>query len=199
MSTTVTSTPSSPHVPLTDYSTIPTQGQIAAEFGGDSAAQLAAMVFLFARERSRQSSERRDQVETQIGAHQHEQVQKLRDSADATYAGEVWKSAGAIAQSDLQIAAGGTEGDTQALLNASGNANNGAAGFVGASHTREAANLEADATHAHNRAGSYERSLESLNSDADDAKSMKDAVYDFLQNVQKSKAEGDKTLVSIRA
>lgn len=197
MSITISSTPATNVVP-TDLASIPTQDQIAAEFGGDAAAQLAAMVFLFSRDRSRQSAERRDQIETQISVHQEAQVQKLHESADATYKAAVWNSAGAILQSSIQFAATGTKDSTNALLEASGNLTQSSFGLLGATHSREAANLQTDATHAGHKAGSYERSLESINTDADDAKSMKDAVYDFLQSVQESKAEGDKTLVTIR-
>ncbi len=195
---TIISPYSSSQVTPTDYSSGPTQTQIAAEFGGDAAAQLAAMVFLFSRERSRQSAEQRDQIENQIRQFENDQVHKLHESADSAYDAAVWQAGGQLLNGGLKLAGSAVGDGWGNAISSSGDVTQGASNYLAADDKLEADNLTADAEHAGNKADSYERSLESVNTDADDAKTMKDAVYDFLQTIQESKAEGDKALVNIR-
>lgn len=194
----ISSTTNSTQVTPTEYSGIPTQAQIAHEFGGDASAELAAMVFLFSRERSRHSAEQRDQIERHIQQFESSQVEKMHQSADATYDAALKQSAGQLINGTLSFAGSAAGDDWGPALQASGDATQGAFNLWAANDKLEADNLSADAEHAGNKAGSYERSLETVNSDADDAKSMKDAVYDFLQSIVDSKAEANKALVGIR-
>jgi hypothetical protein len=185
-----------------EYTAIPTEAQIAADFGGDASAQLAAMVFLYSRERTRQSAEQRDQLESQICAFEDKQIQKLHQAAEASYDASIWQAGGQLVGAAANVVGSGlsaTGNACGAVVSAVGDMTDGACQFIAADDRRAASNLSADAEHAGNRASSFERGLESVESSADDAKAMKDAVYDFLQAVQDSKAERDKALVSIRA
>jgi hypothetical protein len=191
------STSTSSQIHIDPSSTIPNQAQIAADFGGDSAAQLAAMVFLFARERSRDSAEQRDQIEGQIRASQSQQLQKLHQGAEAAYDAAVWQAGAQLVGGVCGLAQSSGEAWGDAL-GAAGGVLAGAGNIIAAGDKLAADNYAADAKHAENQAASFERSLESVNSNADDAKTLKNSVYDFLEDIQDTKAESDKALVSIR-
>jgi hypothetical protein len=199
----IVSTPS-PYALPEGYSTVPTQAQIAAEFGGDSAAQLAAMVFLFSRERSRDSAERRDQIEGQIQQYENTQVHQMHKNADSMYAANTWRALGQAANGVLGLVGANLSAEKESAgagsaFAAAGGLLQGAAGIPAAGYQHSADKQAAKAERAGNQAASHERSLESVTSDAEDAKSMKQAVLDFLQAIQETRAESDKALVSVRA
>lgn len=191
MSNTSISSYSSNQAAVAEYSSLTNPVQIAADLGGDAAAQLAAMVFVFSRERSRQSAEQRDQIETQIANYQADQVEKLHQQADQAFEATVWNAAGQFVSTAGQ-AVGGSDG---AVIGAGVQT-----GFslIAADVKLDADTSAADATHAGNVAASHERRLQSVNSNSEDAKSLKEAAFDFLKAVEESKAEGDKALVSVR-
>lgn len=178
-------------------SLIPERGQIEQQFGGDAAAQLAAMLFLFARERSRDASEQRDVVEQRIAAQEARQVDQMREAAhDLRRSGAV-EGAAKIASGAATLLSVTSEGPTsddpkyyQAL--AAGFEGVGAMGggyFQGSSKLHDAS-----AERASNAANAGVRELEEVNQDADEARDMRGRVLDFLDAVQEGRADAESSM-----
>lgn len=170
------------------YSLVPSQESVAMDFGGDAAAQLAAMVFVFSRERSKDAAQTRDALENTIQAHEADQVQALHDAADSRFWSGVINGSGQILNG-VASAAGEPEVG-QAITGM---------GTIGSSVLSKDADLEsADATAHANQAQSGIRALEDVNDNATEAREMKDRTLKFMEGIQQTKAEANKALVSIR-
>ncbi len=183
-----------------EYSVMPNQAQISAEFGGDTAAELAAMLFMCARERSNGASERRDMMEEHIQAYEARQVDNLHDAADARFSAALVSGYTQIVSGALGVAGASSGSESQAALcKALGQAYTGAGEMAGGAFKRVADNLTADATAEANKAQAGIRSLKEVEEDSSDAQDMKQRTLDFLDSLRESRAEADKALVSIRA
>lgn len=170
------------------YGMLPSQESLAAEFGGDAAAELAAMVFLFSRERSKDAAQDRDALENTIQAHEAKQVEALHDAADSRF----WSG----------VVAGGTQ-ILSGIATAAGSPKVGQAlsgtGTIASSYLSKEADLEsAEATAQASQAQSGIRALEAVNDNAAEAREMKDRTLKFMDTIQATKAEANKALVSIR-
>src|SRR5690606_34488107 len=82
--------------PTHHLSLIPDQDQIAAQFGGDAAAELAAMVFLFARDRKSDAAEQRELMENRIQSAEAKQVREMYRQADDAMWGAIAAGAGKL-------------------------------------------------------------------------------------------------------
>lgn len=175
-----------------NYSISPAQDSIAAEFGGDAAAQLAAMVFLFSRERSRDASENRNTLENAIQARQAEQVELMHDAADSRFAG-------AVISGFTQVVGGLVSSSGKSSDKAMGAAVDGTGKMFAAGFTKLADDQSADALAQGNQAGTGIRALEQVEQNATEAQDTRKRTLEFMSAIQETKAEADKALVSIRA
>lgn len=183
--TTINGATSASHL---QYGMLPTQQSISAEFGGDAAAELAAMVFLFARERSKDAAQSRDAVENTIQDHEAKQVEALREAADSRFWSGVINGGSQI----LSVASSAVESPEI------GQAISGAA-TIASSLLSKGADLESvEATAQASRAQSGIRALEVVNDNAAEAREMKERTLEFMDSIQATKAEANKALVSIR-
>lgn len=176
------------------YDLTPTQDSIAGQFGGDTAAELAAMVFLFSRERTKDAAETRDALENGIQARQADQVHQMHKQADANFAGAIVRGVGQIVDGAVSLNSNATEQDKGAakIFGAASN-------VTGAVFDKVADNAEAEATSQGHKADAGIRALEQVDQDAADARDMRKRTLDFMSSIQDIKAETDKALVSIRA
>jgi hypothetical protein len=182
----------------TTYSIAPTQDSIAAEFGGDAAAELAAMVFLFSRERSKDASENRNALENTVQAHQAAQVRLMHDEADSRFSGAVVQGATQALSGMVSLAAA-SSGGSDGYLQATGKGID-SLGTLGAGYySKIADNEKADAQAQSNQAGTGVRALEQVEQEASEARDMRKHTLDFMDSIQETKAEADKALVSLRA
>lgn len=173
------------------YDLMPSQESISSQFGGDAAAELAAMVFLFSRERSKDASENRDALESGIQARQAEQVQHMHQAADARFASAVIQGTSQMVGGIVSMSGGDGGTQTGQVITGSGNILAGGA-------TRSADAADAAAQAQADQAGAGIRALEEVEQNATDAQDMKKRTLDFIGTIQETKAEADKALVSIR-
>lgn len=188
----VTNINASTSSPAPNYDLLPTRDSLAADFGGDAAAELAAMLFMFSRERSKDAAENRDALESAVQARQAQQVDLMHEQAEARFTG-------AVIQGVTQVAAGlvslsGGSGDAQATSQyITGCGTIGAGNF-----NKQADNLGADALAQGHQADTGIRALEQVEQNATEAHDMRKRTFDVMSAIQESKAEADKALVSIR-
>jgi hypothetical protein len=183
---------STPHIEA-NYGLCASRESIAAEFGGDAAAELAAMVFVFSRERSKDAAENRNALENAVQAHQARQVELMHDAADAKFNGALIKGATQAIGGLVSL------GGDSAYIKATGE---GVAslGTLGSGYfEKQATNREANAQAKGNRAETGIRALEQVEQNVSEAQDMKKRTLDFMSAIQETKAEADKALVSIRA
>ncbi len=179
-------------------SLIPDQEQISAQFGGDTAAELAAMVFLFARERRQDAAEQRELTEQRIETAEAEQVDELHEQATYAMWGAFFNGAAQIASGAGQIGSGcklavGDEA-TAAMRQGGGEAFGGVLQLGGAISQGEAGHHEASAQEASHAADAAKRDMDEVNENRDEAQELGNRVLDFLDEIQKLKAEGQQAV-----
>ncbi len=188
-------------------SLIPDQRQIATQFGGDAAAELAAVVFLFARERSRDASEQRDLVENRIQSAEADQVKEMRKQADDEFWSGVLSGAGKVAGGAMQVTGGmealGPTGEvtSEATANATtnfwsgmGQATAGGAEMGAAFLDDYASEHGIEAQKAGNESEAGKRDMDQVNDNSDEARDMSGRVLDFLDQIQEQKADAEKSM-----
>lgn len=190
---------SNPNIDLNHYSLGPSQDAIAANFGGDAAAELAAMVFLFSRERSKDASENRNSLEQTIQAHQEIQVSKLHEAADQDFAAALVQGVTQIVSGAASILASEvTNPKAQGYIKGGSAVDTGAGQILAGHFTREADHTKADAQEHGLDAQNGIRALEQVEQNATEAYDMKKRTLDFMSSIQDTKAEANKALVAIR-
>lgn len=185
--------------------------ELIADLGGDSAAQLAALLFLASKERSSQAREQRTAAEARIEEANHRQVSELHKAADDEFYNAVINGGAQITAGAIGIAGAASSGD--GAKPASGAANDGAAKYAagaadgvkgagqiaGAPFKYDAANHTANATESENLAEAQERGLDQVADDLDEAREQRKFVLDFLQATAQSKAQADQAPWQVRA
>lgn len=188
--TSINNTTPSNYVP---YDLTPTQDSIAGQFGGDTAAELAAMVFLFSRERSKDAADTRDALENGIQARQAEQVHQMHKQADANFTSAIVKGIGQVVDGVVSLDSNATGEDKGAAKIFGATCN-----VTGAVFDKVASEAEAEATAQGHKADAGIRALEQVDQDSADAREMRNRTLDFMSSIQDIQAETDKALVSIR-
>jgi hypothetical protein len=172
---------------------------IAAELGGDPEAYLAAIVIKFADERGRSARQQRDQIEQHIGKVQAEQIDRLRQQADALRDGAVFGAmltglggaasmAGGVAKLD-----GLAPGKVDVILGAGSVSEAGGTAVKGC-YDRVATLRGADATGASNRADAAVRQLDLVKDDMDGARELEKDALDFFDQARETRAQTEQSV-----
>lgn len=181
-----------------DVSVIQSVDQLAIQLGGDPQAYLAAMVLQFAGERRNDAENARNTAETRIQQQENLQVREMRDQADMIRTSAWISGAGGVLGGVGQIGGGAAllkgnvdlskiyEGSGM-VLNAVGDGGSGVANGA-------AKDDEADSIAASHRAQANLRRLDAIEDDIDSANDMEDRALDFLEQINKTKAETEQSL-----
>jgi hypothetical protein len=181
---------------------------IAIELGGDTEAQLAAMVLTFAHDNEERADEARRLTESMIREAGEEQVQQMRDQADDLRWGGVLGGLGTSLAGAATLGGGiaglesARDGASDAVVQCTRDRWQGASGvldgsgqFANAYYTGEAGHHEANATAAGNELAAAERRLDQIEADLDDADDLEDSALDFYEQSVETQAATNQTVV----
>jgi hypothetical protein len=188
--------------------------QIAAEFGGDVNASVAAMMLLHAKQ-LRESVQTACSIEEErLRIQEERQVHAMHEQADRIRSAGMNEGLGLIASGGFQIASGvvGIAGarlqdgqlspraaGSQAILQGSGSASRGVGEMFASEDNWAASIANADATKAENSAEATKRRLDELKEEMAQARDLTKTAIDFLRDQTRTKASTDDAAASIRA
>jgi len=191
--------PNPPIQPQEDVSVISllnSDDQIALELGGDTQAQLAAMVIKHGAERRENLDEAKGRQEQFVRERQQDQVYNMRSEAEHIRNQAQTEGWTQIAASGFQFAgAVSGSGEGGDALEAMGNAYTGWGKMVAAGEGLKAGMAHADATAADHRAQEGLRRIDALLEDIDGLKDFEAAGMEFVKTVQDIRAETNKALL----
>lgn len=168
--------------------------QVSAELGGDVDAQIAALMLVSSHEQRESLQKARQATEERLEASEDEQVKSMREQADAIEKAGFWKGAAQMCEGAGQIAAGGfglgtdAQEPAQSLSAGTGKAGGAGLDFIGGEYDREAAEKNADATAAGNRADADKRTLDDVRGDDKDARDTARKALDMVEQLQNTQA-----------
>jgi len=168
--------------------------QVSAELGGDTDAQIAALMLVSSHEQRKSFQQARQATEKHLEASEQKQVKAMRDQADAAEKAGFWKGAAEMFEGAGQITAGGfgmgTDKQAAAQSMSTGTGKAGGAGFniVGSYYDHEAGDKGADATAAGNRADADKRTLDDIRDNDRDARDVAHKALDMVDRLEETRA-----------
>ncbi len=188
---------------------LPSREELAARFGGDSSAQMAAVLFLANQERRLDSGQERALQEEQIGKHNEKQLSALRQAAQDHYEAAVAEGVSQVASGSISIAGAAIRFNGsdfmkkygQRLERCATGASTGATGtgkLLAADATSSAGYAAATATQQEQLADVEERVLDRLRDETADVRELDEKVLDFLQSAQQAKAAAEAAPWAVR-
>jgi hypothetical protein len=175
--------------------------QIAAEFGGDVSARVAAMLIEHSHERREAVREMRRAEEEHLQAMEEQQVAQMREQAAHIREAAESRAIGGLVAGACRIAGGvcmmtaDSEYAGRArseMLGGGGSALESAMGLSAAADDHAAGQADADATAAGNRAEASERRLEDLRDSAADARELGSKALDLIESAKTASAEANR-------
>lgn len=197
-------TPSDDGVGSTTLATLNSVDELAVELGGDTNAQVAAMLLKHAHDTKRQTRTARMHEEHHLRDQEANQVKKMREQADLEYSAAVKRATGQMVNGLAQMGAGvagmsGTDELQTKALTGGGEMFKGGMDLSAASNDLDASNREADGVAAGNRAKASERRLEDLKAEESDATELIRTALDFVRGASDAAAQANRTAIFQRA
>lgn len=178
--------------------------ELAVELGGDTNAQVAAMLLKHAHDTKRQTRTARMHEEHHLRDQEATQVKRMREQADLEYHAAVKRAAGGMVSGLTQMGAGvacmsGTaEAETKV---ATGGGELFKAGMDGlaAGDDLKASNREIEGVAADQRAQASARRMEDLKAAESDATELIRTALDFVRGASDADAQANRTAIFQRA
>ena len=184
--------------------TLNSTDQIASELGGDTNAQVAAMLVVHSKERSQQLRQARGAEEEHLRESEDREVAEMRDEAREIREAARARAVGGIFEGIMTIGAGyfevasGTQSDEASAkvlsgygkgVEGAGKAGKGAYDLDAAEDDHAAAMARVEAQKAKNRAGASERRLDDLKDDLAEARELRQKAIDFVKDATQGQAD----------
>ncbi|MCA9600032.1 MAG: hypothetical protein KC776_42305 [Myxococcales bacterium] len=171
--------------------------QLAVELGGDTNAQMAAMMLKHGSDRRTATRHMRHQEEKHLEAMEAKEVSKLREQAREELVAARQKAVGKMVGGALGITSGVVGGCFEgkgaeyaaSSLKASQSGVEGASEYVAAGSADRASQAQIASKEASNKAEEAKRRMEDLKDDEQSAREIVRSAVDFLKNITQGKAD----------
>jgi hypothetical protein len=188
----------------TTYNFSADQSELAAELGGDTSAQIAAMLLDHAHDSRETNREARLHEEQHLVAQQEREFEMMMEQADHIRSAGFAEGISMMVAGTFNIAAGvvtaGTA-DAKAIgtsLSGGAQASQGAGKFFAGIEEAEGQESAAAAKQASHRSGASERRLDDLRTEAQEARELVRTVIDFLRDMGRTEAATDQAGIYLR-
>lgn len=169
--------------------------KVSAELGGDTGAQIAALMLVSSHDQRESLGKARQATERQLEAEENKQVQSMREQADAAEKagilngiGKIISAGGGIAGAGMNMGVDPQEA-AAGMLESSGAATGQVVGMIGNEYTHDAGEKGADATEAGNHADASKRTLDDIHDNDKDARDLARKALDMVENLRETQAD----------
>jgi hypothetical protein len=183
------------NVQNTTYNFTPNQSDLATELGGDTSAQIAAMLLEHAHESREGASEARQREEQNLAAQQAREVEMMREQAAHIRAAGVAEGVSLMVGGGLNMMAAGTN---TPVLSGAAEVSKGFGKLSASIEEARGQESAADAKQAGHHASAAERRLEDIGTEAQEARELVRTVIDFLRDVGRTETATDQAAIYLR-